>query len=418
MNNNTQTGHLTVKNEFKLSKFLVKWEMILVYLLVLLNVVLIATRSNLYFTPGTVSSIIQSGMDLSFMVLGMIFILMLGDIDVSIASIMVLSGMVIGLLMDAGVNMMVAVLCGILAGGLCGLINGILVAKIKMPAVIVTIATSLLFRGIVKIVLDVNVLKNFPGWFVTLAWTNVFGIPLSLICFTIVAVLFGIILHRSKFGRQLYMIGNSQVVSKYSGIRVDFIKICVFVIMGLMSGVAAIFFIGRMGGGLSSTMAKGYEMDVIAICVLGGISTNGGKGKLYGPYIATLIMAFLIYTMGMLEVDANTRKIFTGIILIVAVLIPYVNRGLLADIKLKLLYADSKNIEAVNLRCQSEVSTLKAKIRKCRKDTLLSNEEKSAKIKGYEVKIESAKKKCEQASKSLKEEIQAERLKTKKKLAK
>ncbi len=333
-NKNLEIRNLKVKEKFTIKKFLLRWEMILIYILVLINIVLMISKPNLYFEASTIPSIIQSGMDLSFMVLGMIFILMLGDIDVSIASIMILSSMVMGLIMDAGINSVIAVICGIIAGGLCGLFNGILVAKINMPSVIVTIATMSLFRGIVKIVLDVNVLKNFPEVFKTLSWHNLFGfIPLSLICFLIFAVIFSVFLHKSKFGRELYMIGNNKVASKYSGINVEKVKIIAFVIMGVMSAVSAIFFVGRMGGGVSSTMGKGYELEVIAIAVLGGISTSGGKGKVYGPVIATLIMAFLSYTLGLLGVDANTRKIVTGVILIIAVLIPNINKQLFKNIK-------------------------------------------------------------------------------------
>lgn len=412
-----QTRDLKVKNEFKLSRFLVKWEMILIYILVAINIVLMIIKPNYYFAAGTITSIIESGMDLSFMVLGMIFILMLGDIDVSIAAIMITCGMVMGLLINAGVNQIIAVICGLLTGAVCGLFNGILVAKIKMPAVIVTIATSLLFRGIVKIILDVNVLKKFPSWFRPLAWNDIFGIPVALICFLAFAAVFAVVLHRSKFGRQLYMIGNSKVVAQYSGINVDKIRILVFIIMGVMAGVSAIFFIGRLGG-ISSTMAKGYELDVIAIAVLGGISTNGGKGKVYGPIIATLIMAFLFYTLGLLGVDANSRKIMTGIILLIAVLIPNINKKLFDEIKLKLLYANNKNIEAINQRCIVEVNSLKAKIAELKNDAALSNEEKTAKIKSCEDKIVSLKKKCKQTTKALKDEIKQENLLAKKRFAK
>lgn len=341
-NKNVEVRDLRVKEKFNIKKFLLRWEMILAYILILINVVLMISKPNLYFAAGTIPSIIQSGMDLSFMVLGMIFILMLGDIDVSVASIMILSSMVMGLMMDAGINSVIAVVCGIIAGGLCGLFNGVLVAKVKMPAVIVTIATMSLFRGIVKIVLDVNVLKNFPPVFKILSWQNLFGfIPLSLICFLIFADIFAVVLHKSKFGRELYMIGNNKVASEYSGINVERVKIIAFVIMGIMAAVSAIFFVGRMGGGVSSTMGKGYELEVIAIAVLGGISTSGGKGKVYGPVIATLIMAFLSYTLGLLGVDANTRKIVTGVILIIAVLIPNINKQFFTN--MKAIFASKKN---------------------------------------------------------------------------
>ncbi len=318
---------LSVKEKFNLKKFLISWEMMLVYIFILVNITLIISRPELYFAAGTIQAIIQSGMDLSMLVLGMVFILMLGDIDVSVASIMILCAMVTGLTMDAGIPAIVCVLLGILTGVACGAFNGYCVAFLEMPAVIVTIATSLLFRGIVKIVLDVNVLKNYPTFYTQLAWDNIAMIPLAMIVFLLVGGIFIFILHKSPFGRKLYMIGNNAVVTTYSGINVEKTKLIVFIIMGTMAGISSIFFVGRMGGGISSSMGTGYELNAIAICVLGGISTNGGKGRMFGPIIATFIMAFLTYTLGLMGVDANSRKILTGVILIVAVLLPNINKN-------------------------------------------------------------------------------------------
>lgn len=415
---NTSIRNLSVQKEFKLSKFLIKWEMILVYILVLINLILMITRPNYYFASGTIPSIIQSGMDLSCMVLGMIFILLLGDIDVSVASIMIISAMVMGLLKDAGTNDAVIVLCGLLAGAVCGLFNGVLVARLNMPSVIVTIATSELFRGIVKIRLDVNVLKNFPLWFQDLAWDNILGVPVALLIFLALSAVFAVVLHKGKFGRKLYMIGNNPTASQYSGIDVPRTKIIVFVIMGLTAGISAIFFIGRMGGGISSTMGKGYEMNVIAIAVLGGVSTSGGKGRVYGPVIATLIMAFLSYTMGLLGVDANTRQIFTGIILIIAVLIPHFNEQFIESVKLRIFYAGNKDIEAVSLHFQEENAEIRTKIKRISNDSSLSAEEKAAKIKSCEDKITSIKIKCVQTTKTMKSEMKNKNLKAKQALSK
>ncbi len=400
----TPVYNLNVKDKFNLSKFLVQWEMILVYILILINVVLMATKGNLYFTPGTIQSIIQSGMDLSPLVLGMIFVLMVGDIDVSVASTMIMSSMVTGLFMDAGIPAVLCVIAGILAGGLCGAFNGFLVAYMNMPSVIVTISTSMLFRGIVKIILDVNVLKNFPDFYVTLAWTNILGIPLALICFLLMAVVFVIVLHKSSFGRKLYIIGNNSVCAVYSGIHVKRIKLAVFILMGLMAGITSIFFVGRMGGGVSSTMGTGYELDVIAICVLGGISTNGGKGRVYGPVISTLIMAFLSYSLGLMGVDANSRKIMIGFILIIAVLIPNINKSLIDNIKLKLLYSNNKNIEALNLKSAQEIKSLSSLIEETKKDTSMSESDRMEKIKKYNEKILAIKTKCKEQTIKLKAE--------------
>ncbi len=354
---------LKVKEGFKLSKFLVKWEMILVYILIAVNIVLLISRPSLY-NLGTLQSIVTSGMDLSFMVLGMVLILMLGDIDVSISSIMILSGMTMGLLYQSGIPAIVAILAGIVVGGLCGLFNGFLVGKIGMPAVIVTIAGQSLYRGIAQIILGENTLKQFPKLFTDLYWKNVANlIPLSLICFLIVGVLFCVLLHKSTFGRKLYMMGNSMTASHYSGVNVAGTRMAVFTIMGVMTAISAMFFVGHMGGGLSSSMGTGYELDVIAICVLGGVSTAGGKGKMYGPIIATVLMAFLNYTTGLMGADSNIKKIISGAIMIIAVLIPMINRRSIANAKLKLVYHSNKNIEALNIKTAAEIKELKAQVK-------------------------------------------------------
>ena len=355
---------LTVKEGFKLSKFLIKWEMILVYILLLLNVILAVFRTDLYFTEGTVQSIINSGLDVSPMVLGMVFILLLGDIDVSVAAQMILGGMVTGLMMDAGIAWPITVIAGILTCMVCGAFNGFCVAYLKMPAVITTISTSMLFRGIVEIVLGENSLKNFPKWYNAIGWKSLGNIiPISMILFLIMGAVFIFVLHRTTFGRKVYIVGNNPTCAEYSGISVTRIKMKVFILMGFMAGIGSIFFIGRMGGGVSSSMGTGYEMTAIACAVLGGVSTNGGKGKMYGPIIATFIMAFLTYTLGLLGVDPNTKKIFTGVILIVTILISTINKQMIKDIKLHLLYHNNKNIEAINDRTNEAVKDMKRQIK-------------------------------------------------------
>lgn len=313
---------LTIKNKFSFSKFLVSWEMILVYILLFINVALMILKPDLYFAQGTIQSIIKSGMDVSFMALGMMFVLMIGDIDVSVASIMIFSCMVMGLMHQSGMPEVLTVISGIAAGTLCGVFNGILVAVLEIPSVIATIGTSMLFRGIVQIVLDVNTLKTFPSWFSVLSWQDFGGVvPYSLICFAVAAVIFAVILHKRKFGRELYIIGNNAVTAEYSGINVKRVKIAVFAIMGATSAMSGILFAGRLGG-ISSSMGTGNELLVIAIAVFGGISTNGGKGKAYGPVISVFIMAFLSKTLDLLGVHSNIQKIIIGIILLVAVIIP------------------------------------------------------------------------------------------------
>ena len=407
---------LTVKEGFKLSKFLVKWEMVLVYILIAINLILAISRTDLYFQAGTVQSIINAGLDVSPMVLGMVFILLLGDIDVSVAAQMILGGMTTGLMMDHGVFWLVAVICGVLTCMLCGAFNGFCVAFLEMPAVITTISTSMLFRGIVEITLGENSLKNFPKWYNKIGWYNIGEmIPLSMVLFLIMGVIFCFVLHRTTFGRKVYIVGNNRTCATYSGISVKAVKMEVFILMGFMAGIGSIFFIGRMGGGVSSSMGTGYEMTAIACAVLGGVSTNGGKGKMYGPIIATFIMAFLTYTLGLLGFDPNTKKIFTGVILILTILISTINKQMIKDIKLHLIYHNNKNIEAINYRTADEVKELKAQIKEIQKSGV---SDKDAQIQKLNDKIAAAKKECAEKSAQWWAEQQADAKKAKERFAK
>ena len=325
---------LRVNEKFSLKKFLGSWEMVLVYILLFLNVALMILETDIYFSPDTIPFIIRSGMAISFMVLGMTFVLLLGCIDVSVSSIMIVCCMVMGLVSKQGAPDYLTVLCGILAGALCGAFNGVLVAKAKMPSVIVTIATAMLFRGMVEIILNGEALDTFPKWFAALSWHDLGGaIPYSMLCFLGVAVIFGFVLAKTKFGRTVYIIGNAETTARFSSLRVDLIKIAVFTLMGVTSAFSAILFAGRLGG-ITSGMGTGYELQVIAVAVLGGVSTNGGKGRIFGPVIATFIMAFLNKTLDLLGVHANVQKIITGIILLIVVMIPVLEKAF-ADKKRK-----------------------------------------------------------------------------------
>ena len=340
----------TIAPKFRLTKkFFYSWEMILVYIFIAINLLLMIFAGDIYFSAGTFQTIIRSGMEISIMVLGMTLILILGEIDVSVASIMVLSCVIMGLSYKAGVPTPFVILFGMITGGLCGCVNGLLVTKVKMPSVIATIATSMFFRGIAHGILQNGYLDSFPAFFSKIAWNDIGGvIPVSLVIFLIFAVFFMFLLHRSKFGRELYLIGSNKRSADYSGIRVDRTKIIAYIIMGITAALSGCIFVGRLSG-ITYSMATGYELKVIAIVVLGGVSTLGGKGKLYGPVISTFIMAFLAKALDLFEIQTNAQKLVTGIILIIAVLIPRINKESYRQFKLKFKRKNLRIIEGVDM---------------------------------------------------------------------
>ena len=146
---------------------------------------------------------------------------------------------------------------------------------------------------------------------------------------------------------------------------------------------------------LSSSMGTGYEMTAIACAVLGGVSTNGGKGKMWGPIIATFIMAFLTYALGLMGIDPNTKKIVIGVILIVTILISTINKQMIKDIKLRLFYHNNKNIEAINDRTAAAVKDMKKQIKELEKGNA---SDKAAQIEKLNKKIEAAQKECKEKS--------------------
>jgi rhamnose transport system permease protein len=304
--------------KFELKRFLVQWEMILIYIFLLFNVLM-------YFLNGDVftrsyMSIIQAGMDLSFMVFPMIFILLLGDIDVSVGSILALSAMTLGLTYEATGNTALSLAVCLLTGAGAGFLNGFIITRFKeISAVIVTIAGMLFYRGVVKIVLDVRSLTLFPDWFGDLGYSNFLGLPISLWVFAIFAVIFGLILHKTSYGRQLYAMGKNTEGAYFSGIKINKIKLITFTLMGLMAAVSAIFYLGRSPS-VVANVGEGYELRVIAICVLGGVSTSGGKGKIFGPIIGVFIISFLDKLMGYNGVQPAARVMAVGILLVVALL--------------------------------------------------------------------------------------------------
>lgn len=347
-----------------------------------------------FFSFDTIVSQLQNNSIYAILAVGVMMVILTGGIDLSIGATLALSGMTVSVLMNSFTRLPVIlwILVSIAIGAVCGAINGFLIARLKMSAVIVTISTSLLFRGIVKIVIDKvegKKLSTYPSWFKTAGNGFIFDmIPISLACFLLFGIIFIVLLHKSRFGRKLYMIGNSYTASEYSGINVVNTKFLVFVIAGVMAAICAVFYLGYNGNQMNSSIGKGYELDVIAIAALGGVSPAGGKGKMYGPIIATFIMAFLDRAQGLLGIDENAKKVVTGVILIIAVIIPLINKGLLDEIKLRTVYRGNKNIQALTVNHKNEIRELEKEKGLLLRSSDHKKEEAAQKIAQIEKQIE------------------------------
>ena len=315
-------GTRIIENEraFSWKRFMFQWEWMLVLMLIIVNVINISSSSN-YANSTNIMNAMRDFLDKAIVVFPMALVIILGEIDISVASIMALSSVVMGMAYQAGVPMGWAIVIALLVGTICGFINGIILVKFpELSSMIVTLATQIIFRGIASILLQTNSVGGFPEWFNNLGWGKVGPVPIILIFTIIEALFFVYLLHFTKFGRRTYAMGNSVMVSKFSGIKTNKIKLIIFMMAGLLAAVAAVFLASKMGS-VRPDVAKGYELDIIAMVVLGGIASSGGKGKILGCILSILVIGFLRYGLGLVNISSQVIMIIVGTLLVIAVAI-------------------------------------------------------------------------------------------------
>jgi rhamnose transport system permease protein len=300
--------------------FFLQWEWLLVLIFIAIMVIN-SGISSYFFSVDTFVNTPMTFLDKAFLVLPMTMVIILGNIDISVASTVALSAVVMAVTFNAGLPMPLAILLCLAVATTCGLINGLLMTKFKeLSSVIVTLATMIIFRGIAYVILEDQASGKFPTWYSTLGWGSVGGVPVMVITFVICAIVFGILLHKTSFGRKIYGMGSNLTASRYSGVKTDSVIIVVSVLTGLMAGFTALFLTSRMGS-TRPNVAQGYELEVIAMVVLGGVSTSGGKGRIGGPLLAIFIIGFLNYGLGLINISAQILLIIVGLLLIFSVLI-------------------------------------------------------------------------------------------------
>lgn len=252
----------------------------------------------------------------------MAMLIIAGEIDLSVASIIALASTAMGLAMQAGAGVPVLVLVGIGTGLICGAINGFLVAGLGLPSIVVTIGTMSLFRGIAFIVLGDKAFTGYPPEFAFFGQGYVWWVfSFELVLFAVLAVVYWVLLHRTSFGRAVYAIGNNATAAQFSGIRVARVRFILFLLTGLMSGIAAVCLTSRLGSTRPS-IASGWELEVVTMVVLGGVSILGGSGTILGVVLAAFIMGMVTFGFGLLNVPGIVMSIFLGALLICVIALP------------------------------------------------------------------------------------------------
>lgn len=315
------TRTIASSREFSLKRFFLQWEWMLVLMLIAVNIFNLSASPN-YANARNILNATRDFLDKAIIVFPMAFVLMLGEIDISVASIMALSATIMGIVYRAGCSMSVAICAALVTGTICGIINGLILVKFnQLSSMIVTLSTQIIYRGIALIILETNSVGNFPKWFGNVAAGKVGLVPYALIFIVFEALFFAYLLHYTKFGRRCYAMGNSLTAAKYSGVRTDRIKVIVYAMTGLFSAIAAVYLASKMSS-VRPDIAKGYELDIIAMAVLGGVSTSGGKGRILGASLAILVIGYLRYGLGLMNASSQIIMIVVGALLILTVAIP------------------------------------------------------------------------------------------------
>ena len=252
----------------------------------------------------------------------MALLIISGEIDLSVASIIALASTAMGAAAQIGLGTESLILIGLTVGLICGATNGILVTRFGLPSIVVTIGTMSLFRGISFIILGDQAYRGYPQDFAYFGQGYVWWvISFEFVLFSILAVLYGIILHMTNFGRAVYAIGNNPTGALFSGIRVNRVKFILFLLTGLMSGVAAICLTSRLGSTRPS-IAFGWELEIVTMVVLGGVNILGGSGSIPGVIIAAFVMGLVKFGLGLLNVPGIVMSIVIGALLISVIALP------------------------------------------------------------------------------------------------
>lgn len=304
-----------------LEQHLRSWETLL--LLVAVGIFIANSFASPYFLDAwNLSDATFNFTEKAMIAFAMALLIISGEIDLSVASIIALASTAMGAAVQMGVGTPGLVLIGLGVGLLCGAFNGVLVTRMGLPSIVVTIGTMSLFRGISFIVLGDQAYRGYPDSFSWFGQGYVWWmISFEFVLFAIIALIYAILLHKTNFGRAVYAIGNNATGAMFSGIRVQRVKFILFLFTGLMSGVAAICLTARLGSTRPS-IATGWELEIVTMVVLGGVSILGGSGTIVGVVIAAFVMGLVTFGLGLLNVPGIVMSIVIGALLIGVIALP------------------------------------------------------------------------------------------------
>ena len=281
-------------------------------LLALLVLIIIVTAMNPSFiAPINLLNLLRQVSVNALIAFGMTFVILTGGIDLSVGSTLALSGALVAGMITSGIDPLLAMIIGVMIGGILGAINGLLITKGKMAPFIATLATMTIFRGATLVYTDGNPITGIGDSFIFkfVGRGYLFGIPFPVILMIVAFAILFLVLHKMTFGRKTY-----------AGIKIDRVKTMIYALSGMMASISGIIITSRLNSAQPNA-GQAYEMDAIAAVVLGGTSLSGGRGRIFGTLIGALIIGTLNNGLNLLGVSSFYQQIVKGIVIIIAVLL-------------------------------------------------------------------------------------------------
>ncbi|GAB4181595.1 MAG: ABC transporter permease [Roseiflexaceae bacterium] len=306
---------------------LVSRQELIVWMLLMLVSSFLALRTETFLDSGNLSNIARTFSWIAIAAFGESLVIIIGGIDLSVGAVMALAGMICALAMQAGLPIPVAVVCGLLTGSTIGLINGLLVGRFNLQPFIVTLGTMSVARGVALSLTDGEPIRTLPAEFRALGQADPtpFGIPLPTIIMLITWGIMTLLLGRTVLGRYIFTLGSNSRALAMAGVDTPRVKVLVYTLCGLITSLAGLVMTARVGVA-APTAAIGYELDIIAAAVIGGISLFGGEGSMTGVMLGAALMQVLRNGLVLLGVPPQGHAIAIGAMILVVLLLDYWRR--------------------------------------------------------------------------------------------
>ncbi|HEY1367800.1 MAG TPA: ABC transporter permease [Gaiellaceae bacterium] len=301
-------------------KVLVRWETLLVVAIFGVGV-WSATLSPFFLHRANLLDLVTPYIFIGLMAFGLTFVVVAGEIDISVASVLAASVVCFAQVFAAGANVWVAALVGLVVATVLGLANGALVGLLNLPSLAITLGTMAAYSGLAFVVLSGEGVAEFPSGYSEIGGGYIRNeLPVALLVFLGAAVVLGVLLHATRFGRYLFAIGSNKEAARLSGIPVTRVRVTVFALSGFMAGIAGVVYVGYFGSARADA-AQGSLLDVVTAVVLGGVDIFGGAGSILGVFLAVVLVAEVRNGMQLANLSGDTQNIVIGALLLAAIVI-------------------------------------------------------------------------------------------------